>query len=130
MGGSPQQNISMHPKAHTVSVTRRYKACDTTTKQQHNAWVLSAAQDHQPSSAILVLDGADLNTTNTLIDGGIHPQSIHVPNKHDYDAIVSRHQVCSHGNLYRSTVQTWVETLAMLTEPPEPIKTVWLDYTG
>lgn len=130
--------------AKSVSLERRYKhvakLCDL-QKRRHNLWVLDSACYHR--AHCLVLDGLNLFTTKTLINGGIPAQLIHVPNKSDYDAIVAANHL-AHGNIYRSSVLQWVQALVSLTSPivVEPshsfasacsacdgIKTIWLDFT-
>ena len=38
----------------------------------------------------MFLDGLDLNTSNTLHEGGIRLARMHVPNRPDYDALLER----------------------------------------
>jgi len=98
-------------------------------KSAHNDWVTQAAYTNMPA-AVVVLDGVDLNTTQTLIAAGIPCEAIHVPNRSDFDAIVS-HGHPRHGNLYRGAVQTLVEACSQISDTDRvPIRTVWLDYTG
>ena len=128
--------------AEISSAERRYKhICKLSDSQKlrHNSWVLGSARARQ--AHCLVLDGVNLFTTKTLIDGGIPASRIHVPNKSDYDAIIaSSHSF--HGNIYRCSALQWTQALVSLAPPAaaEPIsssfagvcgfiKTIWLDYT-
>ena len=117
------------PSPGTAAPERRYKHLakqEDLSKVAHNEWVLCSALRHR--GEVLLLDGVDLNTTTRLIAAGIDPAAIHVPNRSDFDAILRQGHV-SHGNLYRSSVQTWAEAHASLRRPVSQIKTVWLDYT-
>jgi hypothetical protein len=121
---------------------RRYKhisKLSDSQKLRHNQWVLRSARTHE--SHCLVLDGVNLFTTRTLIEGGIASWRIHVPNKSDYDAIVSASHL-SHGNIYRCSVLQWTQALMSLPSPVAAesnptlrssacngIKTIWLDFT-
>ena len=68
-------------------------------KQQHNAWVLEAAVRN--GGDVVALDGVDLNTCNILVRGGVAAARIHVPNRPDFDAIVSRQSAGPAGTVYR-----------------------------
>ena len=121
---------------------RRYKHISKlgdSQKLRHNTWVLCSARTHD--AHCLVLDGVNLFTTKTLIEGGIPAWRIHVPNKPDYDAIVAASH-SQHGNLYRCSALQWAQALVSLDptvalEPKpsccdcsrNPIKTIWLDFT-
>lgn len=108
-------------------------------KLRHNTWVLCSARAHE--SHCLVLDGVNLFTTRTLIEGGIASWRIHVPNKSDYDTIAAASH-SSHGNVYRCSVLQWAQALVSLPSPVAAesnpplrtsacngIKTIWLDFT-
>ena len=96
-------------------------------KATHNSWILESALRH--SSGVLILDGIDLNTTRTLLRGGVDMRRVHVPNRLDFDSIV-RQSHPKHGNLYRCTVQGWASSYTSLPLPRAELKTIWLDYTG
>jgi hypothetical protein len=127
---------------HIMIAERRYKhisKLDDSQKLRHNSWVLESARTHR--SHCLILDGVNLFTTKMLSDGGIPLWRIHVPNKADYDSIVSASH-CRHGNIYRSSVLQWLQALVSLSPRADSesascgsnsayggIKTVWLDFT-
>jgi hypothetical protein len=114
-----------------LQAERRYRHLakrEDVSKVLHNEWVVCSALRHRGSD-VLLLDGVDLNTTSKLIAAGIDPESIHVPNRSDFDAILRQEGCGSRGNIYRSSVQTWAEAHASLRRPSSKIKTVWLDYT-
>ena len=138
----PAQREDPDRAAKSPGIERRYKhiaKLGDSQKQRHNLWVLGSARAHQ--AHCLVLDGLNLFTTKTLIDGGIPVRCIHVPNKSDYDAIIAAaHPV--HGNIYRCGVLQWAQSLVSLApcvaaESRAPgcasacngIKTIWLDFT-
>lgn len=93
-------------------------------KRQHNGWVLDAALKN--GGDVVVLDGLDLNTCGILARGGVAPARVHVPNRPDFDAIVSG-QPAPAGTVYRATAQEFCEAFAALAPPRPPVRTVWLD---
>jgi hypothetical protein len=97
-------------------------------KQQHNAWVLEAAIRN--GGDVVALDGVDLNTCGILVRGGVAAARIHVPNRPDFDAIVSRQSAGPAGTIYRATAQEFCEAYAALAPPRPPVRTVWLDVNA
>ena len=97
-------------------------------KQQHNAWVLEAAVRN--GGDVVALDGVDLNTCGILVRGGVAAARIHVPNRPDFDAIVSRESAGPAGTVYRATAQEFCEAYAALAPPRPPVRTVWLDVNA
>ena len=89
-------------------------------KQQHNAWVLEAAVRN--GGDVVALDGVDLNTCGILVRGGVAAARLHVPNRPDFDAIVSRESDGPAGTVYRATAQEFCEAYAALA-PPRPTAT-------
>ena len=102
-------------------------------KQEHNEWFVQAALRNAPSH-VLYLDGPNLNTTRRLVQSGVDPRALHVPNHKEFKACSSAIGPETLCNLYSvpdaDLVQTWRKAVARGAPLHAPLRTCWLDRTG